>query len=107
MVIILSSVISKFNVDSSYMFKNCSGLSLDLTNRFTDLTTYVYRPIYVNVTEMFKNCFNIYGDIPAAKLWNNDLNMFIPYNCFENCSGINNIDNIPIIWGGTAGWYLD
>ena len=104
---ILSYVISKFNVDSSYMFKNCFGLSLNLTDKFTDLTTYVYRPVYVNVTEMFKNCFNIDGTISAAKLWNNDLNMFIPYNCFENCSGINNIDNIPIIWGGTAEWYLD
>ena len=99
--------ITKFNTDTSYMFKNCFALDEDLTDRFNYLTTYEYRPIFINVTQMFKNCHNIYGVIPAEMLWNNSLNMFIPFDCFAECQNINNLNNIPVIWGGTAEFYLN
>lgn len=117
------SIENKINIAYSNILANC--YSLETTNFVFIPTSYgingtfnkcyklvadIYQLFYlyqastgssVSLDSVFSKCKNLYGVIPANKLWNNkNITWTNTENCFAECSK-QIIAQAPVSWGGT------
>lgn len=84
---------------ASYQYKNCQKLSKDISSLIPEVSC---RGGIINIDYAFASCKNLYGTVPADKLWNNtNINWTGTSTAFIGCSDEIRAQ-VPVSWGGTA-----
>ena len=76
-------------------FKNCTSLTNDPTLYFLSVDS------ITDMTEMFSGCVNLSSLVSIDRYWNNP-NIINYYNCFYNCTALDNYNEVPAEWGGPS-----